>query len=200
MIGDLPGCRSMLTRPLRSSSRRTRHLVLRASPKPSALLFDSAMGAPFLLQFKYARCSASLQVCPEAPSRSFNHGNGTWMKCPRRRRLGATPVSTVSTSMRRPWWTTTRVMPRPASVRLLRRPARRALYPHLDRHRARVAIAGAALQHLVDRNPDLEPVADVAAGLQHDLLSVLDPLLVRFLEKDAVMHEHDRHDAGLAQA
>jgi beta-glucosidase len=54
--------------------------------------------------------------------------------------------------------------------------------PHLDRHRASVAIAGAALQHLVDRDPDLEPVADVAAGLQHDLLGVLDPLLVRFPE------------------
>src|SRR5262249_4755389 len=50
----------------------------------------------------------------------------------------------------------------------------------------------------VDANLD-EPVADIATSATHDLDGKLDLLGVGFLEQNAVVDQHDRHNAGFAQ-
>ena len=48
-------------------------------------------------------------------------------------------------------------------------------------------------------NADLEAVASVAAYTAHDFLGELYPVQAGFFQKDAVVDQHDWHDASVAQ-
>src|SRR5262249_49083382 len=65
--------------------------------------------------------------------------------------------------------------------------------------RALVAVAGAAFQSLINIDAKLEAVTGHCAGLAHDLDGVVDLPLVLDLKQDAVVDEHARDDASLAQ-
>ena len=72
--------------------------------------------------------------------------------------------------------------------------------PHLLCHRALVLVAGAVLQPLINVNSDFEAVADVSPGRAHNIHGLCNLLLVLQFEQNAVMHQHVRDEARLAQA